>query len=126
MRVSLENLQFSTPFIFPVHSFKWLTIIKRKAAPLPVVPLMKTVGCDMLGSHHVGGWMLIEVACQQRGLGSCQQCQHSRLMLGCHPGSRGGEYVRDTLLGMGKLDTGILDFVWENWNSVLATVHILI
>ena len=76
---------------------------------------MKTVGCDMLGSHHVGGWMLIEVACQQRGLGSCQQCPHSRLMLGCRPGSRGGEYARDTLLGMGKLDTGILYFVWENW-----------
>ena len=117
------------PFYFPCSrvSSGWQSaIIKRKAAPLPVVPLMKTVGCDMLGSHHVGGWMLIEVACQQRGLGSCQQCPHSRLMLGCHPGSRGGEYVRDTLLGMGKLDTGILDFVWENWNSVLATVHILI
>ena len=112
------------PFYFPCSrvSSGWQSaIIKRKAAPLPVVPLMKTVGCDMPGSHHVGGWMLIEVACQQRGLGSCQQCPHSRLMLGCRPGSRRGEYVRDTLLGMGKLDTGILDFVWENWT--FCTCH---
>ena len=104
------------PFYFPCSrvSSGWQSaIIKRKAAPLPVVPLMKTVGCDMPGSHHVGGWMLIEVACQQRGLGSCQQFPHTRLMLGCHPARR-GEYARDTLLGMGILDTGILYFVWEN------------
>ena len=48
---------------------------------------------------------------------------------GFHPGSWRGEYARDTRLGMGKLDPGILYFVWENWTgrgSAFASVNMLI
>ena len=66
---------------------------------------MRTAGFDMPGSHHVGGWMLIEVACQQRGLGSCQQCQAS---------------IQDP--GEGNMP-GILGWGWENWTQGYSTLY---